>query len=113
MHEGDDTLFGGRATSERHRREARGVKTPLTNEEIVKKYRALVVDMVWEGEREAVEKVVLSLDSCTDAHGLFTLLDIEAKSFSHHQFKYISNFMKITKWTLWTSATQNIGLGHH
>ncbi|KAF8521341.1 hypothetical protein JB92DRAFT_2891489 [Gautieria morchelliformis] len=90
MHEGDDTLFGGRATSE-------GVKTPLTNEEIVEEHRALVVDMVGEGEREAVQKVVLSLDSCTDAQGLFTLLDIEAKSFSHHQFKYISHFMKITK----------------
>ncbi|KAF8479870.1 hypothetical protein JB92DRAFT_3275787 [Gautieria morchelliformis] len=36
----------------------RGVKTSLTNEEIVKKYRALIVYMVGEGEWVAVEKVV-------------------------------------------------------
>ncbi|KAF8525367.1 hypothetical protein JB92DRAFT_3245205 [Gautieria morchelliformis] len=37
----------------------RGVKMPLTNEEIVEKYRALIVYMVGEGERVAVEKTLV------------------------------------------------------
>jgi aconitate decarboxylase len=58
----------------------RGLKMQLTNDEIVEKYRALVVGVVGQEEWEVIEKAVLFLHSCTDVQGLFTLLDVEAKS---------------------------------
>jgi aconitate decarboxylase len=60
----------------------RDLKTPLTNDKIVEKYVVLVVVVVGQEEREAIENAVLSLDSCTDVQDLFTLLDVEAKFLS-------------------------------
>jgi hypothetical protein len=38
------------------------------------------VEVVGEEDREAIEKAVLFLDSCTNVQDLFMLLNVEAKS---------------------------------
>ncbi|KAJ2976234.1 hypothetical protein NQ176_g5071 [Zarea fungicola] len=53
---------------------ARGVLPPLSNEEIVKKWRDLTKDVIDGKRAEAIEQILLSLDTCEDISSLSQLL---------------------------------------
>lgn len=52
----------------------RGIEPPVTNEEIVHKWRSLVRDVLSEERRDQIEEAVLSLDSLDDVTDLIRLL---------------------------------------
>jgi aconitate decarboxylase len=58
-----------------HRRDgARGVNPPLSNEEIVEKWRLLTRGVIDEGRASRMEKLVLTLEECPDISVLLELL---------------------------------------